>query len=313
MSKVTKTWLTLPISIAGAGLTLVYAPAGVAVAFVGTMITVFSALALNVLATRAPAMLAGLANGYAVYLATGSAELASVPAVLLATTLPSQVILKSNRTLHDYMPAIGLAVGAGLVAAAWPVGLWVLALAPNGLLSLMLAVMTLKGRAYATAQLGKVKAKEGSELPDFELPGRDGQAPFKLSDHRGNFVLLCFVRGDWCPVCHVMLRIINREADSLAKHGVELVLITPSSGHTDSEYAQQLGIKGGMHLDEDSKLAKSLGLLEESQREGKDVPLPVTILVDGDGVVRNLSRPDDVTAFSNESKIMGILAQAAPA
>jgi peroxiredoxin Q/BCP len=39
----------------------------------------------------------------------------------------------------------------------------------------------------------------GEQAPDFELPGTDGQ--FKLSDHRGERVVLLFYPGDNTPVC----------------------------------------------------------------------------------------------------------------
>ncbi len=39
----------------------------------------------------------------------------------------------------------------------------------------------------------------GEEAPDFELSGTDG--PFRLSDHRGERVVLLFYPGDNTPVC----------------------------------------------------------------------------------------------------------------
>jgi thioredoxin-dependent peroxiredoxin len=39
----------------------------------------------------------------------------------------------------------------------------------------------------------------GEQAPDFELPGTDGQ--FKLSEHRGERVVLLFYPGDNTPVC----------------------------------------------------------------------------------------------------------------
>jgi len=39
----------------------------------------------------------------------------------------------------------------------------------------------------------------GEEAPDFELDGTDG--PFKLSDHRGERVMLLFYPGDGTTVC----------------------------------------------------------------------------------------------------------------
>jgi len=39
----------------------------------------------------------------------------------------------------------------------------------------------------------------GEQAPDFQLPGTDG--PFRLSEHRGERVVLLFYPGDHTPVC----------------------------------------------------------------------------------------------------------------
>ncbi len=43
----------------------------------------------------------------------------------------------------------------------------------------------------------------GEQAPDFEMPGTDG--PFKLSDHRGERVVLLFYPGDNTP-CQISTR-----------------------------------------------------------------------------------------------------------
>ncbi len=43
------------------------------------------------------------------------------------------------------------------------------------------------------------KPRLGEQAPDFELPGTGG--PFKLSEHRGERVVLLFYPGDNTPVC----------------------------------------------------------------------------------------------------------------
>jgi peroxiredoxin Q/BCP len=43
------------------------------------------------------------------------------------------------------------------------------------------------------------KPAVGAPAPDFELDGTDGR--FKLSEHRGERVILCFCPGDHTMVC----------------------------------------------------------------------------------------------------------------
>ena len=54
----------------------------------------------------------------------------------------------------------------------------------------------------------------GDPAPDFELPGTDG--PFRLSDHRGERVVLLFYPGDETPVCTKQFCSYRDRADDMA-------------------------------------------------------------------------------------------------
>jgi thioredoxin-dependent peroxiredoxin len=54
----------------------------------------------------------------------------------------------------------------------------------------------------------------GEQAPDFELQGTDG--PFKLSDHRGERVVLLFYPGDNTPVCKKQFCSYRDRADDFA-------------------------------------------------------------------------------------------------
>jgi peroxiredoxin len=305
----------LVVPLAGVGLVYVYPPVGVGVAAVGAIMVTFSIFALNVPAARAAAVIAILANAAAVFLASGSWALALAVLPPMLMVMPSELVMRRNRNMSDFGPLVGVLAGVVLLGVALPMLTsvwWVLAVVPHLLLGLLFVKLTLGGRSSYMAHFNRLKVQEGKPLPvDVSLPARDGKETFSLAKHAGQFVLLLFIRGDWCPVCHVMMRIVSKESATLEKHGVKVAIISPTEGQLEDEAVEHMGLDPGMLYDENSNLARALDLIQKDQTNGKDVPLPVTVLIDPQGVVRNISKPDDVTAYSNEQKIISILETAA--
>ena len=106
----------------------------------------------------------------------------------------------------------------------------------------------------------------GEQAPDFELPGTDG--PFKLSDHRGERVVLLFYPGDETMVCTkqfcsyrdraedfaalnaTVLGISSQDLDShegfIAKHSLNVPLLSDVDrqvARAYSAFSPRLGIK----------------------------------------------------------------------
>lgn len=311
MGKVAKSWALLILPLAGVGLVFVHPAVGMGVALFGGVAVVLSVFSLNVPAARAAAVVGSLTAASAVYLASGSLLLAVSILPVLVLLLPYEVVLRTNRDASDYATAVGVLAGLVIAGLAWPTltsPWW--AAGPGVIFALgaLLGLVSIKARNDYLTLLPKSKVRIGEPLPvDVSLPTRDGGAPFSLADHIGEFVLLVFIRGDWCPVCHVMLRIVSKERETLTRHGVRIAIISPTESQMDDEAVTRLGLDPGMLHDADSGLARSLDLLQRGKYEGKDVPMPVTILIDRDGKVRHMSKPDDVTAYSNERKVISIL------
>src|ERR1700716_664872 len=64
----------------------------------------------------------------------------------------------------------------------------------------------------------------GEPAPDFELPGTDGS--FRLSDHRGERVVLLFYPGDNTPVCTRQFCSYRDRADDFAALNATVVGIS---------------------------------------------------------------------------------------
>jgi thioredoxin-dependent peroxiredoxin len=72
--------------------------------------------------------------------------------------------------------------------------------------------------------------KIGEPAPDFELPGTDG--PFKLSDHRGERVVLLFYPGDNTMVCTKQFCSYRDRAEDFA--ALDATVVGISSQDVDS-------------------------------------------------------------------------------
>lgn len=159
------------------------------------------------------------------------------------------------------------------------------------------------------------KVAIGAYAPPFALPDQDGNI-VQLSDFIGKrHLLLIFVRGDWCPGCHMMLRTYQREKEKFASKNVFVMSIGPDPVGVNREMVERLGLDFSVLADEKQRTAMTYGVqLEEydnqfAEQYEEGIPLPASFLIDKQGVVRYISRPDKVGEFLNPSLIFPIVEQ----
>src|SRR3954471_1016669 len=101
------------------------------------------------------------------------------------------------------------------------------------------------------------KPQVGDAAPDFELEGTAG--PFKLSEHRGETVVLLFYPGDNTPVCTRQFCSYRDRAEDV--DGLDAVIVGISSQDLDSH--EQFKLAHGLNIpllaDVDGAVAKSFG------------------------------------------------------
>jgi peroxiredoxin len=170
-------------------------------------------------------------------------------------------------------------------------------------------------RQLLSKTMGGYKVQIGKMASDFELPDQDGNL-VKLSDFRNKrHLLLVFVRGDWCPGCHMMLRTYEKNNAAFQKKNVFVMAIGPDPVGVNREMVEKLGLDFKVLSDENQRIAMDYGVqMKEYDNSFADkyevgIPLPASFLIDKQGVVRYVSRPDKVGEFLNPSLIFPIVEQ----
>lgn len=162
---------------------------------------------------------------------------------------------------------------------------------------------------------GGYKVQIGNEASEFALPDQNGSI-VRLSDYKDKrHLLVIFVRGDWCPGCHMMLRTYEKNRERFQSKNIMLLAIGPDPMDVNKEMMSKLGLEFKVLADEGQRVAMEYGvqlkeyehILEDTYEEG--IPLPASFLIDINGIVRYVSRPDKVGEFLNPSMIFPIVEQ----
>ena len=124
------------------------------------------------------------------------------------------------------------------------------------------------------------KAQVGDPAPDFELEGTDGS--FRLSEHRGERVVLLFYPGDNTTVCTKQFCSYRDNPDAFGALEATVVGISSQSVESHHGWAEKHGLNVPLLADEGGTVAKQYGA---------HTPLVGTkravIVIDEDGVIRH--------------------------
>jgi peroxiredoxin Q/BCP len=151
----------------------------------------------------------------------------------------------------------------------------------------------------------------GKDAPDFSLENFDGKN-VSLNTYKGNReVLLIFVRGDWCPGCHIMLRLYERERKQFQDKNVMLIAVGPDPVGVNKAMVEKLGLEYAVLSDADMSVSKKYCVkLQEGVGEFEHgIPLPASFLIDKGGVIRYTSRADNAGEFLSPDIIFDVMAK----
>lgn len=119
----------------------------------------------------------------------------------------------------------------------------------------------------------------GEQAPDFELQGTDGS--FKLSEHRGERVVLLFYPGDNTPVCKAQFCSYRDRPDEFSALGATVVGISAQGVESHRGFVDKNNLTVPLLADVDGAVAK---LYSAHGRMGTK---RAVIVIDENGVVRH--------------------------
>lgn len=175
---------------------------------------------------------------------------------------------------------------------------WALPAAP-----LLFAGFATLGSVADATQMKRLTAngygvKIGQPAPDFVLEDQDGNK-VKLSDYRGKrHMLLIFVRGDWCPTCHIMLRSYQKDKQKFQEKNIMVVAIGPDPVGVNRDMVQRLDLDYILLSDDKQEVNRAYGVQLQpnnpTTKYSEGIPMPAAFLVDVNGAIRYISRHDQV-------------------
>jgi thioredoxin-dependent peroxiredoxin len=121
--------------------------------------------------------------------------------------------------------------------------------------------------------------RTGEPAPDFELDGTDGS--FRLSDHRGERVVLLFYPGDNTAVCTKQFCSYRDNAEAFGALDATVVGISSQGVESHLGFSEKHGLNVPLLADEDGAVARSYGAhaVVGTKR--------AVIIVDEEGIVRH--------------------------
>jgi peroxiredoxin Q/BCP len=121
----------------------------------------------------------------------------------------------------------------------------------------------------------------GEQAPDFELQGTSG--PFKLSEHRGERVVLLFYPGDNTMVCTKQFCSYRDNAEDFASLNATVVGISAQSVESHEAFIAKNNLTVPLLADVDKAVAKAYS----ATMPGVGSTARAVIVIDEQGVVRH--------------------------
>jgi len=183
------------------------------------------------------------------------------------------------------------------------------------------AVGELKGRRLAAGALAV-----GACAPSFEISDHDGKIVSSASLLARGRLVICFIRGRWCPFCVGQMEAMNLVVGAIEAAGASLVAISPQTVKQAFFMHDQHKLRFPLLSDAGNRVARQFGLTyrvpaaqEAVYRrafvnlpftngdESWELPIPATFVIDRDGTILYASANEDYTERPEPAEILRVL------
>jgi peroxiredoxin len=155
----------------------------------------------------------------------------------------------------------------------------------------------------------------GEQAPRFLLPNPEGE-PVSLDERLSQGpVVLTFFRGDWCPICNLQLRALQRALPDIENAGASLIAVSPQALSHALTLTEKAELTFDVLSDVDQTVIRDYRLQFTMPHQVKDIylgigaldlgkqnadgswnlPVPGTFVIDQQGVIRERHVTADFT------------------
>ncbi len=182
------------------------------------------------------------------------------------------------------------------------------------------AVAGLKAQGLAARTL-----KVGDKSPSFELPDHNGKLVSSANLLAHGRLVLCFIRGRWCPFCVGQMEAMSFIAAAIEVAGASLVAVSPQTEKQAFFMHDQHKLAFPLLVDARNQLARQFGLVYRVPEEQQglyrstfvnlpfangdsswELPIPATFVVDRDNCILFASANEDYTERPEPLEILSV-------
>ena len=154
----------------------------------------------------------------------------------------------------------------------------------------------------------------GTKIPEFQLRDHDGKTVSSSALLGKGPLVLCFIRGRWCPFCVGQMEAMNLILPEIEQAGATLVAVSPQTVQQSFFMRDQHKLRFPLLSDAGNNVARQFSLTYRIPDEQKavyqrafvnlpfvngddswELPIPATYLPDRDGTVLYASANEDYT------------------
>jgi peroxiredoxin len=166
----------------------------------------------------------------------------------------------------------------------------------------------------------------GARIPEFQLQDHDGRTVSSSDFLDKGRLVLCFIRGRWCPFCVAQMEAMNLVLPEIERLSATLVAISPQTVQQSFFMRDQHKLRFPLLSDAGNKVARLFGLTYRVPDEQKaiyqrafvnlpfvngdaswELPIPATYIIDPDSTVLYSSANEDYTERPEPADIVRFL------
>ena len=167
----------------------------------------------------------------------------------------------------------------------------------------------------------------GEQVPHFQLADQQGRNVHSADLLAHGPLIICFIRGRWCPFCVAQMEAMNKILPDLQEAGASFVAISPQTVHQSYLMIDQHKLGFPLLSDAGNNVARSFGLVYSVPGYQKQIyqrafvnlpvvngdsswelPIPATYIVQQSGAISYAHADPDYTRRPEPSDLLHLLA-----